>query len=152
MRASGVIRRIQDQIPGSHSWGTLVAGAVFLCLLLAVVAGGASGAQQSERVQERIEQLQEAGKGAYLPVFRVSPRYPHRALQRGIEGHVLLEFTVTKTGSVQDAKVIESFPPGIFDRAAIRAASKFRYEPKVVDGERQDVPGVRNLFMFKLTE
>ncbi len=90
--------------------------------------------------------------GEYLPIVKVAPVYPRRAQTRGIEGHVLLEFTVTKAGTVRDPVVIESEPPGIFDRAAIQAALKFKYKPKVVNGEAIDVAGVRNLITFELAD
>lgn len=90
--------------------------------------------------------------GEYLPIVKVAPVYPRRALTRGIEGYVLLEFTVSKTGAVTDPHVIESDPPGIFDRAAIQAALKFKYKPKVVNGEAIDVAGVRNKITFELTK
>ena len=90
--------------------------------------------------------------GEYLPIVKVAPVYPRRALQRGIEGFVLLEFTVSKSGAVVDPHVIEADPPGMFDRAAIQAALKFKYKPKVVNGEPIDVAGVRNRITFELTE
>jgi len=90
--------------------------------------------------------------GEYLPIVKVAPVYPRRAQTRGIEGYVLLEFVVTKTGSVRDPVVIESKPPGIFDRAATQAALKFKYKPKVVNGEPIDVAGVRNLITFELAD
>lgn len=90
--------------------------------------------------------------GEYLPIVKVAPVYPRRAQTRGIEGHVLLEFVVTKTGAVRDPVVIESEPPGIFDRAAMQAALKFKYKPKVVNGEPIDVAGVRNLITFELAD
>jgi protein TonB len=90
--------------------------------------------------------------GEYLPIVKVAPVYPRRAQTRGIEGYVLLEFVVTKTGAVTDPVVIEASPPGIFDRAAMQAALKFKYKPKVVNGEAIDVAGVRNLITFELAE
>jgi periplasmic protein TonB len=90
--------------------------------------------------------------GEYLPIVKVAPVYPRRAQTRGIEGFVLLEFVVTRTGAVRDPVVIEASPPGIFDRAAIQAALKFKYKPKVVNGEAMDVAGVRNLITFELAE
>ena len=90
--------------------------------------------------------------GEYLPIVKVAPVYPRRAQTRGIEGYVLLEFVVTKTGAVRDAVVIESKPPGIFDRAALGAALKFKYKPKVVNGEAIDVAGVRNRITFELAD
>ena len=90
--------------------------------------------------------------GEYLPIVKVQPIYPRRALERGIEGHVVLEFVVTATGGVRDPVVIEAVPPGIFNRAAIAAALKFKYKPKVVNGEPIEVAGVRNIIKFELQD
>jgi protein TonB len=90
--------------------------------------------------------------GEYLPIVKVAPVYPRRAQTRGIEGYVILEFVVTRTGAVRDPVVIESKPPGIFDRAATSAALKFKYKPKVVNGEPIDVAGVKNRITFELQD
>lgn len=90
--------------------------------------------------------------GEYLPIVKVAPVYPRRALERGIEGDVELEFTVTKTGAVRDPVVIDAQPANIFDRAAIQAALKFKYRPRVVNGEPIDVPGVRNVIRFRIED
>ena len=90
--------------------------------------------------------------GDYLPIVKVAPVYPRRAQTRGIEGYVILEFIVTRTGAVTNPVVIESKPPGIFDRAATNAALKFKYKPKVVNGEAIDVAGVRNKITFELQD
>ena len=60
--------------------------------------------------------------GSYVPRFQVPPQYPRRAAERGIEGCVLLEYTVTPLGAVSEPVVVQANPPGIFDRAATRAA------------------------------
>lgn len=90
--------------------------------------------------------------GEYLPIVKVAPVYPRRAQTRGIEGYVLLEFVVTRTGAVRDPTVVEAKPPGIFDRAAMNAALKFKYKPKVVNGEPIEVAGVRNMVRFELED
>ena len=90
--------------------------------------------------------------GEYLPLRKVNPIYPRRAQQRGIEGFVILQFTVTETGSVENPVVIESEPPGIFDRAAIAAALKFKYKPRTVDGVAIRVDGVKHRIGFELEE
>ncbi|MBN1378610.1 MAG: TonB family protein [Gammaproteobacteria bacterium] len=92
----------------------------------------------------------QAGEGDYLPIVKVLPIYPRRALSRGIEGYVIVEFMVTKLGTTQDIKVVEAQPPGYFERAAIQAASKFKYKPKVINGEPMDVAGVRNKITFEM--
>jgi protein TonB len=88
--------------------------------------------------------------GEYLPIVKVAPEYPRRALQRGIEGYVIVEYTVTKLGTVANPRVIEAEPPGMFDEAAIKSALKYKYKPRVVDGEPIEVPGVRTIIRFEL--
>lgn len=90
--------------------------------------------------------------GEYLPIIKVAPVYPRRALARGLEGYVLVQFVVTETGSVRDPVVIEAEPPSIFNRAAINAALKFKYKPKMVDGKPVAVAGVVNRIVFELEE
>ncbi len=88
--------------------------------------------------------------GDYLPIVKVAPIYPRRAQSRGLEGFVIVEFTVTKNGSVRDPIVIEAKPEGVFDRAALDAALKFKYKPRVVDGEAMEVSGVQNKISFEI--
>lgn len=88
--------------------------------------------------------------GDYLPIVKVAPQYPRRAAQRGIEGYVVVEFSVNKAGVVIDPVVVESEPEGVFDRAAINAAKKFKYKPRIVDGQAIEVQGVRNIIRFQL--
>ncbi len=88
--------------------------------------------------------------GEYLPIVKVSPIYPARAQSQGIEGWVLLKFTVTESGSVQDPVVIEAEPSGVFEDAAKRAVLKFKYKPRVVDGRPTAVQNVQQLITFKI--
>ncbi|MEG3766000.1 energy transducer TonB [Alteromonas sp. 14N.309.X.WAT.G.H12] len=92
----------------------------------------------------------ESGDGEYLPIVKVAPVYPRRALQRGIEGFVIVEFTVTKLGTVRDPVVVEATPEGIFEQAAMDAALKFKYKPRVVNGEATEVSGVQNRITFQI--
>lgn len=90
--------------------------------------------------------------GDYLPIVKVAPVYPRRAQERGIEGYVLVEFTVTKTGTVINPRVVEAEPPNWFERAALQAVTKFKYKPRVVNGEPIDTHGVQNLIRFELED
>lgn len=90
--------------------------------------------------------------GDLLPIVKVQPIYPRRALSRGIEGYVILEFTVTKNGSVRDPVVVEANPTRIFNSAAIKAAMKFKYKPRIVDGEAVEVAGVQNKLTFNIED
>lgn len=87
--------------------------------------------------------------GEYLPIVKVAPVYPARAAARGLEGYVIVEFTVTQTGSTKDIFVYES-SSSLFERAAVDAAAKFKYKPRVIDGQPVEVPGVRNRITFVL--
>ena len=90
--------------------------------------------------------------GSYVPIFQVPPVYPRRALERGIEGCVMLKFTVTKVGSTRDPSVEWAVPPGIFDRAAMRSALKYKYKPQIRDGDAIEVPNVRTVVIFKIED
>ena len=90
--------------------------------------------------------------GDYLPLVRIQPQYPRRAAERGVEGYVIVELTVTPDGTTRDIQVVEAEPSGYFERAAKRAAEKFKYKPKVVNGEPIMVNGVRYLFTFELED
>ena len=89
--------------------------------------------------------------GEYLPIVKVAPVYPSRALSRGLEGYVIVEFTVTQAGAVKDVFVVES-TSSLFERAAVEAAYKFKYKPRVIDGIAVEVPGVRNKITFEITQ
>jgi periplasmic protein TonB len=86
----------------------------------------------------------------WQPNVIVPANYPRKALDMGIEGYVLLEYTVTRTGSLKDIVVIDSSPPGYFEEAAMRAATEFRYNPRIVNGEPVEVPRSRYKMIFKL--
>ena len=88
-------------------------------------------------------------EGDYLPIVRVAPVYPARALSRGLEGHVDLSFTVTAAGTVRDPIIIFS-TSSLFERAATRAVLKFKYKPRVVDGIAVDVSDVKTRITFKI--
>jgi len=90
--------------------------------------------------------------GSYIPIFKVPPIYPRRAIERGIEGCVMLQFVVTKVGSTRDPEVLWSIPPGIFDRAAMRSALKYKYKPQIRDGESIEVPNVKTIVVFKIED
>jgi protein TonB len=93
-----------------------------------------------------------SGDGEYLPIVKVAPIYPRRAQTRGISGYCIVEYTVTKSGSIRDPKAVDCDPPGVFDRASVKASEKFKYKPRVVDGEPIEVAGVRNKFTYELEE
>lgn len=87
----------------------------------------------------------------YIPVYVPQPQYPRRAQTRGKEGYAVVEVIITTTGGVRDPVMIEEWPEGWgFGKAAVKAAEKLKYNPRVVDGVPQEVPGVLYKFTFQM--
>ncbi|MEZ9185433.1 energy transducer TonB [Vibrio splendidus] len=87
-----------------------------------------------------------------MPLYRVEPRYPAKALKRGAEGHVIMSFTIDETGRPIDIQVTEANPRRMFEREAIRALKKWKYQPKVVDGKAIAQVGQTVKLEFKLAK
>lgn len=102
--------------------------------------------------------------GEYIPLFKVQPIYPRRAQERGTQGFALVSFTITETGTVEDAQALEGYcgdpngpesemrPCSIFNSASARAALKLKYKPKIVDGKATPVEGVLHKFTFVMAQ
>lgn len=65
----------------------------------------------------------------------VQPTYPNRAAVSRTEGWVELGFTVSETGQVKDVVVHATSVPGVFEDAAVRAVSQWRYQPVLRDAK-----------------
>ncbi len=108
--------------------------------------------------QQREPQIRQASlsatDGDYLPLVSLIPQYPTRAAQQGIEGWCLLSFTVDLDGQVVEDSitVLDAEPPNIFNRASIRAAAQFKFQPRVENGASVAVPGVQYLFRYALDD
>lgn len=85
-----------------------------------------------------------------VPLVRVDPDYPPRAKQRGIEGYVDIEFTISPVGTVQNPRVIGANPSFVFDRSALRAVRKWKYNPKIQNGVAVARAGVQVRLRFEL--
>jgi periplasmic protein TonB len=93
-----------------------------------------------------------SGDGEYLPIVKVAPIYPRRAQTRGISGYCIVEYTVTTSGAIRDPVAVDCQPSGVFEKASVKAALKFKYKPRVVDGEAIEVAGVQNKFTYELEQ
>jgi len=95
-----------------------------------------------------------ATDGDYLPLVAIAPQYPSRAAQRGIQGWCLVSFTVNGLGNVveETITVVDAEPANIFDRSSERAAARFKFQPRVVDGKGVEVAGVQYLFRYELED
>ena len=89
--------------------------------------------------------------GPLVAIVRVQPLYPAVAAARGLEGWVLVQFDVRPDGGIVNAFIVES-SNRLFEKAALNAAYKFRFKPRVVDGIPQLTAGVQNLFRFEFEE
>ncbi|RMD89862.1 MAG: TonB family protein [Alphaproteobacteria bacterium] len=118
----------------------------------------------------RLQALEEAGKSdeataecvaiararseeenaEFEPLYKIQPVYPRFAADGGREGYVIVSVTVTPDGRTADWQIIESKPEGTFERAALEAVKKFRYAPRIVDGEPVATPGVLYRFTFEM--
>jgi len=87
--------------------------------------------------------------GPLISIVRVQPTYPAIAQARGLEGWVDVRFDVLITGQVTNI-VVTASSDGIFERAAIRAAKKFRFRAPVVDGVPQIATDVDFRFRFDM--
>jgi len=90
--------------------------------------------------------------GDAVPIAQIQPVYPSSALERGVEGFVIVEFDVSEAGAVVNPRVLGAQPPGIFDRAALQAISRWKYKPKVIDGRVVKMTGLQTRFSFTIRE
>ena len=86
-----------------------------------------------------------------IPMRFITPDYPPAAEQQGLEGYVVVNFTVTETGQVEDVSVVESDQPGVFDEQALIAARRLRFAPRLVEEQPVRVEGVTYRFDWRLS-
>ncbi|HEX5045814.1 MAG TPA: energy transducer TonB [Gammaproteobacteria bacterium] len=84
------------------------------------------------------------------PIVRVTPDYPQPLAYRGVEGWVKVQFTVTATGAVKDAFVVDASPSSVFDAAALKAIARWRYNPRVENGTAVERVGMQTVVRFTL--
>ncbi len=87
----------------------------------------------------------------YLPIVKVAAVYPISALRKKTEGYCTVVYTVTTTGTTKNVRLV----PGactdpIFESPSIEAALKFKYRPRVLNGEAIEVKGIQNKFIFEM--
>jgi protein TonB len=80
---------------------------------------------------------------------RVEPQYPPQAARRGLEGWVQVRFTISTAGSIKNAVVVES-SDSVFERAAIAAVSKWKYQPQMQAGKPVETSGVQVVLRFQM--
>lgn len=88
-----------------------------------------AAAQKAAAQQPPADEPEQVTAGDLRPISTPAPRYPVDALRAGRSGEVQVEFTVAADGSVSNARVVRSSPPRVFDREAVAAVRRWRFEP-----------------------
>ena len=112
-------------------------------------------AQAQARALAEADAARQAAEAAaiaqYQPISKKPPAYPRRALDRALEGDCTVIYTVTREGRVKDPQVIEgACDDPMFERPSLNAANSFRYQPRLINGQPVDVPGIRNTFRYRI--
>ncbi len=92
----------------------------------------------------------QAGDVLAMPLYRVEPRYPSKALRLGKQGYVLLSFDITETGRVSNIQVLDAKPKHLFEQEARRALKRWKYKPMLVDGKAVMQTGQKIRLDFKM--
>ncbi len=98
----------------------------------------------------RFDQVAMGQDREVIPIVRIAPDYPPKPLLDQIEGWVKVQFTITPSGTVHDAFVVDSSPKNLFDDAALKSIARWRYNPKVEYGVPVERVGVQTVIRFQL--
>lgn len=111
----------------------------------------AAEAQARADAQATRRAAEAAAIAQYQPISKQPPSYPRRALDRGLEGDCTVTYTVTRDGRVKNPQVVEgACDDPLFERPSLTAARSFRYQPRLINGQPVDVPGIRNTFRYRI--
>jgi TonB family protein len=83
-------------------------------------------------------------------VLLLAPVYPAAAVRAGIEGHVVIKYTITSSGTVADVSVVCAKPAGVFEDAALAAVRAWRFDTPMRRGRPIAIEGVRSRLQFQL--
>jgi periplasmic protein TonB len=83
--------------------------------------------------------------GDIIPLQRIPPQYPRDAARSGITGWVQLEVLVNPDGTVRSARVLDAKPKGLFEAAAVQAVLRWKFKPKVVNGQPVQQKGAQKI-------
>lgn len=93
----------------------------------------------------------EVAESSLTRTRTLSVDYPTGALAKQIEGSVELAYTVTPKGTVSNVRVLNSKPPGVFDRSATAAVERMRYKP-VREGGQAVAVTTKMLVTYRLAK
>lgn len=121
---------ILGQLPAAKSWLDEVASVGFSSAEASSVQHDLDAAIAQQNFMTTL-----IPAGQLTALKSVQPTYPMRAVNGKIEGWVDVEFTVAETGKVKDVSVRAASAPGVFDDAAVKAVSQWRYKPFLRDAK-----------------
>ncbi len=90
--------------------------------------------------------------GVPIAQYLTTPKYPNRAVQRGIEGYVDVRFDISVIGVTQNISVTGASPEGVFEKSALAAVKRWRYQPKMEDGVAQRYEGMTHRIVFNMED
>ena len=99
----------------------------YLSLLTLLIFAAPLGWGDSQSANEK--QVDVSVYSPPVPTKKVNPKYPARARARGIEGWVQLHYMVDPSGNTYDIEIVDSNGDRSIERAAIKAARKYKYQP-----------------------
>ena len=85
------------------------------------------------------------------PMVRIPPQYPPRAAERGVEGNCLMQFDVTPDGTPTNIVALDC-TSSLFERSSIRAVERWRYEPRIENGNAVWRRGVQTSLDYQLAD
>lgn len=86
------------------------------------------------------------------PLVRIPPSYPPRAAEQGLEGSCDMAFDVLPDGSIDESTIQATCTSSVFAREASRAIARYKYAPKIVNGEAVVQRGLRQTIEFALAD
>jgi len=87
--------------------------------------------------------------GGPIKLVAVAPVYPSSALRRNLEGYVDVQFDIDRAGTTSNIRILQS-TSSLFHNAVIRAVSRWKYRPKMQDGNAMPVVNVVERVSFKI--
>jgi periplasmic protein TonB len=109
---------------------------------MAQLAASLGGSSELDAFNEKMREKKAAAgdipqvtEQSLTRLTKLEPQYPPRALETGVEGWVEIAYTVAPNGLVTNVKIVNAAPPKVFESAAIKAVSRLRYQPVILDGK-----------------
>ena len=88
---------------------------------------------------------------SYIPLKQQAPKYPRKLLVKGIEGCVMLNFTINVEGKTEDA-MVEWSTHEDFEKPALTSSKGYEYSVPEKYGIPTSISNVKSLIVFKIED